>query len=76
MHQIKKANSITDIDVNKILVSKKEAYYTKIYLNTLLAIITMMLVDHYAKDFHKWPAILKNFMKMQQCLLELIINSF
>ena len=43
----KKVNRIDDIDVNKILVSKKEPYGTKIHLNTLLDIMIMMLLDHY-----------------------------
>ena len=43
----KKINRIDDIDVNKILVSKKEPYGTKIHLNTLLDIMIMMLLDHY-----------------------------
>ena len=37
--------NIHDLDVNKILVSKKESYGTK--LNTLLDITMMMLFDHY-----------------------------
>ena len=43
----KKINNIEDIDVNNILVSKKEAYGTKIHLNTLLDIMIMILLDHY-----------------------------
>ena len=37
--------NIHDLDVNKILVSKKEFYGKKIRLNTLLDI--MMLLGHY-----------------------------
>ena len=36
-----------NIDVNKILVSKKESYGTKIYLNTSLDIMMVMFLDHY-----------------------------
>ena len=43
----KKVNSIDDIDVIKILVSKKNPYGTKNSLNTLLDIMIMMLLDHY-----------------------------
>ena len=43
----KKLFNIHDLDVNKILVSKKESYGTKIHLNTLLDIMMMMLLDHY-----------------------------
>ena len=43
----KKVNRIEDIEVNKILVSKKESYGIKIHLNTLLDIMIMILLDHY-----------------------------
>ena len=43
----KKLFNIDDIDVNKILVSKKEAYGKKAGLNTLLDIVTIMSLDHY-----------------------------
>ena len=36
-----------DLDVNKILVSKKESYGTKNPLNTSLDIMMMMSLDHY-----------------------------
>ena len=36
-----------------------------IYLNTLSAIMIMMLLGQYIKDFHKWPAILINLMKIK-----------
>ena len=36
-----------NIDVNKVLVSKKESYGTKIYLNTSLDIMMVMFLDHY-----------------------------
>ena len=42
----KKLFNIHDLDVNKILVSKKESYATKIHLNTLLDIMMMRLLDH------------------------------
>ena len=43
----KKVSRIDDNDVDKILVSKKEPYGTKIHLNTLSDIMLMMLLDHY-----------------------------
>ena len=43
----KKIFHIDDVDVNKILVSKKEPYGTKNVLNTLSDIMIMMLLDHY-----------------------------
>ena len=39
--------NIDDIDVNKILVSKKEQYGNIIHLNTLVGAMIMMLLDHY-----------------------------
>ena len=41
-----KNKKLNDIDANKILVSKKESYETKIHLNTSLDIIMVMLLDH------------------------------
>ena len=45
--------STDDIDVNNVLVSKKEPYVNKIHLNTLLDIMIMILLDHYVEGFHK-----------------------
>ena len=47
-HKNKKAFQIDDVDVNKLLVSKKESYDTKMYLNTLLDIMINVLLDRYA----------------------------
>ena len=46
----KKIFNKDDIDVNKILVSKKETYGK---YNSFLGIMTMMLLDHYIYFFHK-----------------------
>ena len=43
----KKIFNIDDIDVNKILVSKKNNMVNIIHLNTLLGIMIMMLLNHY-----------------------------
>ena len=43
----KKIFNIDDIDVNKILVSKKNNMVNIIHLNTLLGIIIIMLLDYY-----------------------------
>ena len=43
----KRLFNIHDLDVNKILVSKKESYGKKIHLNTSLDIMMMMSLDHY-----------------------------
>ena len=39
--------NIFDLDVNKILVSKRESYGKKVHLNTLLDIMMTMSLDHY-----------------------------
>ena len=43
----KKLFSLNETEVNKILVSKKESYCTKISLNTSLDIMVVMLLDHH-----------------------------
>ena len=43
----KTINNIEDIDVNNILISKKNHTVQKIHLNTLLDIMIMMQLDHY-----------------------------
>ena len=43
----KKAFQIDDVDVNKILVSKKNHMAQKMHLNTLSDIMIMMLLDHH-----------------------------
>ena len=43
----KKINNIEDINVNNILVSKKESYSNKIQLNTLSDIMIMISMDRY-----------------------------
>ena len=50
-----KQKNIDDIDVNKILVSKKGQYgkVNTIHLNTLLGIMIMVLLDHYVENFQK-----------------------
>ena len=48
----KKYFNIDDIDVNKILVSKKNNMANIIHLSTLLGIMIMMLLNHYI-CFHK-----------------------
>ena len=40
-------NTIENINVNNILISKKEAYSNKIHLNTLLDTMIMILLDRY-----------------------------
>ena len=57
--------NINDIDINKILVSKKKTYGKYNYLNTLLGIMIMVLLGHYIYGFHKRLAILINSMKIK-----------
>ena len=48
LYKSKKLFKIEDIDINKISVSKKEPYGTKNHLNTLLDIMMIISLDHYA----------------------------
>ena len=50
-HKNAKIYNIEEIDTNEILISKKTAKNS--YLNTLLDIMIMMLLDHYLLNFHK-----------------------
>ena len=43
----KKLFKIHNIDVNKILISRKKRIVKKAQLNTSLDIVTMILLDHY-----------------------------
>ena len=61
----KKIFNIDDIDVNKILVSKKNNMANIIHLNTLLGIMIMMLLDHYIYLYHKRLATLINLIKIK-----------
>ena len=56
---------IDDIDINKILVSKKNNLVNIIHLNTLLGIMIMTLLDHYIYLFHKRLGILINLKKIK-----------
>ena len=57
--------NISDIDINKILVSKKNNVVRIIHLNTLLGIMIMMLLDRYIYLFHKLLATLINLIKIK-----------
>ena len=56
--------NISDIDINKILVSKKKHMVSIIHLNTLLGVMIMMLLDRYIYLFHKLLATLINLIKI------------
>ena len=49
----KKIFNIDDIDVNKILVSKKEQYGKYNLFKYFIGYMIMMLLDHYVQRFHK-----------------------
>ena len=61
----KKIFNIDDIDVNKILVSKKNNMVNIIHLNTLLGIMITVLLDHYTYFFHKLLDTLINLIKIK-----------
>ena len=65
-NESKKIFQTDEIDVNKILVSKKESNVVNIiHLNILLGIMIMMLLDHYIYLFHKRLDILINLKKIK-----------
>ena len=72
----KKAFQIDDIDVNKILVSKKEPYGTKNTLKYFIGYNDNDVIRPLCVRLPQILVILKNLMKIQQCLLELAINIF
>ena len=62
----KKIFNIDNIDVNNILISKKEQYGKyNIIINTLLGIMITMLLNHYIYLFHKRLDILTNLKKIK-----------
>ena len=62
----KKIFNIDNIDVNNILISKKEQYGKYIIIiNTLLGIMITMLLNHYIYLFHKQLDILINLKKIK-----------
>ena len=62
----KKIFNIDNIDVNNILISKKEQYGKyNIIINTLLGIMITMLLNHYIYLFHKRLDILINLKKIK-----------
>ena len=62
----KKIFNVDNIDVNNILISKKEQYGKyNIIINTLLGIMITMLLNHYIYLFHKRLDILINLKKIK-----------
>ena len=46
-YKYKKLFKIDDIDINKILVFKRDPYHKKAHLNTLLGMMIKMTLDYY-----------------------------
>ena len=66
----------SDIDVNKILVSKKEPFRTKNALKYFIGYNDNNFIRPLCLRLPQMTGYVKNLMKIQQCLLELTINSF
>ena len=71
----RKVFQIDDIDVNKILVSKKEPYGTKNALKYFIG-YNDDVIRTLCLRLPQMNGYFKKFNEMQQCLLELIISSF
>ena len=72
----KEVFQIDDIDVNKILVSKKEPHGKNNSLIYFIRCNDNHVIRSLCLRLPQMTGYAKNLMKMQQCLLELIINSF
>ena len=70
-YKSKKLFSTFDIEVDKILISKKEPYSRNAHLNTFLDIMMMVLLDIYS--FLKWLDMLSSLIVIRQYLLRLMI---
>ena len=66
----KKINSIDEIDVNKILVSKIEPYGTKNSFKFFIGYNDNDVIRPLCVRLPKMTGYARNLMKMQQCLLE------
>ena len=66
----KKLNRIDDIDINNILVSKKEPYGNKNSLKYFVGYSDNNIVRPLCIRLPQMTDYDKNLMKMQQCLLE------
>ena len=71
----KKVFLIDDIDVNKILVSKKEPHGTKNAFKYFIGYIDNEVIRSLCVRLPQMTGYAKNLMKMRQCLLELTIKS-
>ena len=75
IYKSKKAFRRDEVDTNKILVSKKEPYSTKNALKYFIGYNDNDAIRPLCLKVPQMTVMLKNLMKMQQCLLELIIAS-
>ena len=73
---LQKVFLIDEVDVNKILVSKKEPYGTKNALKYFIGYNDNDFIRPLCLRLPQMTGYVKNLMKIQQCLLELTINSF
>ena len=67
---------IDDIDINKIIVSKREPYDRKAHLNSLLGMMIIMTLDYYVLSFCKWLGILNPLKVIIQCFLKSMIKNW
>ena len=72
----KKVFQIDDIDANKKLVSKKEPYRKNNALKYFIGYNDNDAIRPLCLRLQQIIGYLENLMKIQQCLLELIINNF
>ena len=64
----KAINNIKDINVNNILVSKKEPFGTKNYLKYFIGYNDNDIIRPLCTKLPQMTGYLENLMKMQQCL--------
>ena len=72
----KKVFQIDDIDANKILVSKKEPYDTKNTLKYFIGYNDNDVIRPLCLRLPQMTGYARKLMKIQPCLLGLIINNF
>ena len=71
----KKVTKIDDIDVNKILVSKKDPYGTKNSFKYFIGYNDNDVIRTLCIKLHKWLVMLEYLKVMKQCLLRLVTNN-
>ena len=71
----KKVTKIDDIDVNKILVSKKDPYGTKNSFKYFIGYNDNDVIRTLSIKLHKWLVMLEYLKVTKQCLLRLVTNN-